>query len=339
MLLGKGSGTLLHSDQQQGRPLERPVKRQVPQSMKKAATPVTPPTAPPEPPSRATIDPVKSYLFEEKQLPIELQEFGDLGALLMAHYEQQLSSQEAKFVREIEELRMEPSQAEPVPSSKEENNLLQKELDRALFQNTSLRVQNEQIESEFKRRILDLEKDLRKAKNALDGASSKAHHRLQQNTELERTLTLTRCELDEYREQAKQLKRSLSAEQAHNPELSQVLSDNETLKQQVNSLISALDGRNSFSSEEPDYAETNVFGLRPKKSPVLDIRIVNNLTDKLVTLEQDKRKLEAELLRLPEHAKRVVQLKRRQEVQMELDIVNTNISSLKGKLRVYGLYN
>lgn len=61
-----------------------------------------------------------------------------------------------------------------------------------------------------------------------------------------------------------------------------------------------------------------------------------NVEKNLLALNMDRDKYKAELDKIPESAKTMVQIRRRQHLESELKIVNKNISNLKTKLRQMG---
>ena len=60
---------------------------------------------------------------------------------------------------------------------------------------------------------------------------------------------------------------------------------------------------------------------------------VKNLENTLLQLQIEKKKLEDEFAKLPEHAKKIAVRRRREEVETELSILTTNIANVKNKLR------
>ena len=61
----------------------------------------------------------------------------------------------------------------------------------------------------------------------------------------------------------------------------------------------------------------------------------SNLENKLAMLQGEKQKLESEYAKIPEHARNAAQRRRRQDLELELEILDTNIGNLKAKLRNY----
>lgn len=59
----------------------------------------------------------------------------------------------------------------------------------------------------------------------------------------------------------------------------------------------------------------------------------NSLETKLMNLHMDKKRLEDEAAKIPPHGRRVAQIKRQQEIELELEIINSSISTIRNKLR------
>ena len=63
---------------------------------------------------------------------------------------------------------------------------------------------------------------------------------------------------------------------------------------------------------------------------------LQNVEKNLLALNMERDKYKAELDKIPESAKTMVQIRRRQHLESELKVVNKNISNLKSKLRQMG---
>lgn len=61
-----------------------------------------------------------------------------------------------------------------------------------------------------------------------------------------------------------------------------------------------------------------------------------NVEKNLLALNMERDKYKAELDKIPESAKTMVQIRRRQHLEAELKVVNKNISNMKSKLRRMG---
>lgn len=61
--------------------------------------------------------------------------------------------------------------------------------------------------------------------------------------------------------------------------------------------------------------------------------LYRGMENKLMSLQMDKQRLEDELAKIPPSAKRIIHIKRKEEIEMELEILNSNISSIKNRLR------
>ena len=73
-----------------------------------------------------------------------------------------------------------------------------------------------------------------------------------------------------------------------------------------------------------------------KKEASPRLENVKGLEVKLMNLQMDKKKLEDELSKIPASGKRIAQIKRQEEIELELDILNSNINTLRNKLRQAG---
>jgi predicted RNase H-like nuclease (RuvC/YqgF family) len=65
---------------------------------------------------------------------------------------------------------------------------------------------------------------------------------------------------------------------------------------------------------------------------------LKGLEGKLMNLQMDKKRLEDELAKIPQTGKRLAQIKRQEEIQLELEILNSNIGTLRNKLRQAGAF-
>ena len=60
---------------------------------------------------------------------------------------------------------------------------------------------------------------------------------------------------------------------------------------------------------------------------------VKGLEGKLMNLQMDQKRLVDELAKIPPQGRRIAQIKRKEEIDLELEILNSNISTIKNKLR------
>ena len=75
--------------------------------------------------------------------------------------------------------------------------------------------------------------------------------------------------------------------------------------------------------------------LSPKNRPQ---ESTQTLESKLMSMQLEKKRLEDDLAKIPPHGRRLAQIKRQQEIEVELEILNTSISALKTKLRHYNIF-
>ena len=62
---------------------------------------------------------------------------------------------------------------------------------------------------------------------------------------------------------------------------------------------------------------------------------LRGLEGKLMALQMDKNRLADELAKIPPQGRRIAQIKRKEEIDLELEILNSNISTIKSKLRQF----
>lgn len=60
---------------------------------------------------------------------------------------------------------------------------------------------------------------------------------------------------------------------------------------------------------------------------------IKGLEGKLMALQMDKNRLDDELAKIPLQGRRIAQIKRKEEIELELEILNANITTVKSKLR------
>lgn len=85
---------------------------------------------------------------------------------------------------------------------------------------------------------------------------------------------------------------------------------------------------------EPDNWQMKEI-LSPKNRPP---ESTQSLETKLMNMQLEKKRLEDDLSKIPSHGRRLAQIKRQQEIELKLEILNTNISALKTKLRHYNIF-
>ena len=85
---------------------------------------------------------------------------------------------------------------------------------------------------------------------------------------------------------------------------------------------------------EPDNWQMKEI-LSPKNRPQ---ESTQTLESKLMSMQLEKKRLEDDLAKIPPHGRRLAQIKRQQEIEVELEILNTSISALKTKLRHYNIF-
>lgn len=64
-------------------------------------------------------------------------------------------------------------------------------------------------------------------------------------------------------------------------------------------------------------------------------QIITNLEHKLMELQLDYEKLQSEYEKLPENSRNIASMKKKKDMELELSIIETNINSIKTKLRKY----
>lgn len=64
-------------------------------------------------------------------------------------------------------------------------------------------------------------------------------------------------------------------------------------------------------------------------------QIITNLEQKLMELQQDYEKLQNEYERLPENSRNIATMKKKKDLELDISIIDTNINSIKTKLRKY----
>jgi hypothetical protein len=85
--------------------------------------------------------------------------------------------------------------------------------------------------------------------------------------------------------------------------------------------------------QEPVRNEPARNERKSKRNSEPDGNAVQNLENKLMTLQLEKQRLESEYSKIPEHAKQIAVRRRREDLELELSILDTNIANMKNKLR------
>jgi len=86
----------------------------------------------------------------------------------------------------------------------------------------------------------------------------------------------------------------------------------------------------TFDSQEYDPSQPSRKG---PNSGLTHFDMVKNVENKLIALQMERDRVQIEYNKIPEHSKTISQRRRRDDLAQELDLLNTNINSLKSKLR------
>ena len=70
------------------------------------------------------------------------------------------------------------------------------------------------------------------------------------------------------------------------------------------------------------------WGEKPKKNEE-----ILGMENKILSLQVEKKRFEEELAKIPEHAKKIAVIRRREEIENELNIIHSNIANLKIKVK------
>ena len=90
--------------------------------------------------------------------------------------------------------------------------------------------------------------------------------------------------------------------------------------------------QNGFTDRQNPISWQNKDHISPKNTTKPSDNL-KALESKLMILQMDKKRLEDELSKIPTQGRRMAQIKRKEEIELELEILNSNISAVKFKLR------
>jgi chromosome segregation ATPase len=94
--------------------------------------------------------------------------------------------------------------------------------------------------------------------------------------------------------------------------------------------------RNSDLTRRPDAEISQMKEiLSPKPSSQENVK---SLETKLMHLQIEKKRLEDDLNKIPPLGRKLAQIKRQQEIELELEIITSNIQSVKNRLRHFNIY-
>lgn len=106
-----------------------------------------------------------------------------------------------------------------------------------------------------------------------------------------------------------------------------------TLTNESSNVSSALIWKDSESKQGYDSQQLLTF---PSFQTVQNnTQIITNLEHKLMELQLDYEKLQSEYVKLPENTRNIAKMKKKKDLELEVSIIETNINSIKTKLRKY----
>lgn len=93
----------------------------------------------------------------------------------------------------------------------------------------------------------------------------------------------------------------------------------------------------TFERPRPIDPERNQMKeiLSPKPKPQENLK---SLETKLMNMQIEKKRLEDDLSKIPPLGRKLAQIKRQQEIELELEILNSNINAIKGRLRHFNVF-
>jgi len=227
----------------------------------------------------------------------------------------------SSFVEELESRNQELEQKlskHPEDSSED----LKKQNEDLFRELRSERMRAEELENRLnasKKKVQNLEKQLEKAEDRVFSAETDLKESQKKLEECSKQKTK---ETEDLRRQVTFLTKKLETYETRREEPNEV----SKLKQQLYQTQKEL--------EELRNSQTNPSSEVPEESFEEDSRDpVASLENKLMVLQLDKKRLESEFTKMPEHPKSIAQKRRKQTLETELDTLDTNIGNLKTKLR------
>jgi predicted nucleic acid-binding Zn-ribbon protein len=242
-------------------------------------------------------------------------------------------------------------------------------LEKALAKEKDINIEAERRMEVARSRIAKLEEGIEDLKieteRKVEDAEETKREATQLSRKLQKELELARGEIDALRSANERLKTQQtrsgpppreSYRRSPEPERP----DSYSPQEPVRKAAPKARGREDYYQEEPAYQEPPRREYQQYEEPVrpatsrpsayedyeppqssrkgpssglTHFDMVRNVENKLIALQMEKDRVEIEYNKIPEHSKTISQRRRREDLAQELDLLNTNINSLKSKLR------
>ena len=143
----------------------------------------------------------------------------------------------------------------------------------------------------------------------------------------------------EYRRENTDYRRENTGYGRENIEYRKTNTERLSLPRKMNLDMRGEDGKKNFR-DYPEFNDRRSDPISWRKNEAVSPknRVPENLKGlegKLMALQMDKNRLEDELAKIPPQGRRIAQIKRKEEIDLELEILNSNISTIKSKLRQF----
>lgn len=238
-------------------------------------------------------------------------------------------------------------------------------LEKALAKEKDMNSEAERRMEVARSRIAKLEEGLEDLKaeteRKVEDAEEVKREATQLSRKLQKELELARGEIDALRSANERLKTqaSRSGPQTREPYRRSPEPDSYSPPEPVRRPVPKGRGREDYYEEEPVYqdpprreyeepvrpATSRPSAFDPQEyepsppnrkgpsSGLTHFDMVRNVENKLIALQMERDRVQIEYNKIPEHSKTISQRRRREDLAQELDLLNTNINSLKSKLR------
>jgi uncharacterized phage infection (PIP) family protein YhgE len=216
---------------------------------------------------------------------------------------------------------------------KERNQKLERKLNKSKEKGFHLENENNRLEERVKR----LERDLQEAKDRLSYENSQQLHEIETLRRKIEDLTQEISRKNDYQEDTRKLfydRKDFNYNSQQNmytkdlPDRYEPRREHSDYRRPARKVFDEYSEYIERRSDPISYQKTEK--LNPRRQSIENVK---GLENKLMNLQMDKKRLDDELSKIPPQSRRIAQLKRKEDIELELQILNSNISTIKTKLR------
>lgn len=246
---------------------------------------------------------LEKALAKEKEINLEAERRMEIARNRVAKMEEGLEDMKIELERKAEEL--EECKRESIQQTRK----FQKELEQARFEIESLQNTNERLKSQLSRQ------------------TAPTRETYARSPEQERPV-------ESYEPVGRRPGNRGRGREEYYPEPQQTYVDAQPPRREYQAYEEQSRPATSRPSayESPDY-EPAMSTRKGPSSGLTHFDMVKNIENKLIGLQMERDRVQIEYNKIPEHSKTISQRRRREELAQELELLNTNINSLKSKMR------